>query len=487
VIIAHRTGRRLPLGNIARVSIDVVAELSAMLGADRVYADRFERAAHARDCWPRAVVAERAGQQPVQPDAVVRPRTVDEVAEILRWANRTGVPVTPYAGGSGVVGGAVPVRGGVVVNVSDLSGLVDLDAVSGVATFRAGTAGPEAEAAANDAGFTIGHFPSSIMCSTVGGWVAARGAGQLSTRYGKAEDLVVAIEAVLPTGEIWRTLPAPRTAAGPDLWRLLAGAEGTLGIITAVTLRLHPLPAERVFASRLCGSVNDGIEALRQVMATGARPAVLRLYDEIDTRLVLGGQGPQVDAGALLIAVCEGDPRVVAAETAVLRDATSAARDLGAAPAEHWWAHRYAVSFRLPEVLGGRLLGPHAIADTIEVAGLWSRLPALYAEMHAALSTHVPVVLAHVSHCYPEGASIYWTFASDAADDVQALQRYDAAWEAAMVACTRIGGTIGHHHGVGLQRAQWLAAELGAGHDVLRAVKTALDPAGICNPGKLGL
>jgi alkyldihydroxyacetonephosphate synthase len=469
------------------VSIDVVAELSALLGPGRVHADRFERAAHARDCWPRAVVAERGGRQPVLPAAVVRPRSVSEVADILRWANRTGVPVTPYAGGSGVVGGAVPVHGGVVVNVSDLTGLVELDAVSGVATFRAGTAGPEAEAAANDAGFTIGHFPSSIMCSTVGGWVAARGAGQLSTRYGKAEDLVVAIEAVLPSGDIWQTLPAPRTAAGPDLWRLLAGAEGTLGVITAVTLRLHALPAQRVFASWLFGSVDEGIEALRQVMATGARPAVLRLYDELDTKLALGGQGVHIDAGVLLVAVCEGDPRVVAAETAVLADVTSAARDLGASPAEHWWAHRYAVSFRLPEVLGGRLLGPHGIADTIEVAALWSRLPALYAEMHAALAAEVPVVLAHVSHCYPEGASIYWTFASDAADDAQALARYDAAWAAAMAACSRGGGTIGHHHGVGLQRAGWLAAELGAGHDVLRAVKAALDPAGICNPGKLGL
>jgi alkyldihydroxyacetonephosphate synthase len=469
------------------VTVDVVHELTELLGAGRVSSDPFERAAHGRDCWPRALIVERAGGRLPEPAVVVRPRSTDDVAAVLRWASASGVPVTPYAGGSGVVGGAVPVAGGVSLDVCGLDGLVDLDPVSRVATFRAGTSGPDAERAANDAGFTIGHFPSSIMCSTVGGWVAARGAGQLSTRYGKAEDLVVAIEAVLPSGEVWRTLPAPRTAAGPDLWRLLAGAEGTLGVITEVTLRLHPLPATRQFAGWLFGSLPEGLEALRAVMATGARPAVLRLYDELDTKLVLGGQGLQVDDGALLVAVCEGDPRVVAAEAAVLADVASGARDLGAGPGEHWWAHRYDVSFRLPEVLGGRLLGPHAIADTIEVAALWSRLPTLYAEMHAALARHVPVVLAHVSHCYPEGASIYWTFAADAESDTAAVDRYDATWQAAMEACQAAGGTIGHHHGVGVQRAPWLAAELGAGHGVLRAIKAVLDPAGVCNPGKLGL
>lgn len=469
------------------MAVDVVGELTALLGDGQVSADRFERAAHARDCWPRALVVERGGGALPLPEVVVRPRSTDDVAAVLRWASAHQVPVTPYAGGSGVVGGAVPVQGGISLDVCGLAGLVELDAVSGVAAFRAGTSGPDAEQIANDAGFTIGHFPSSIMCSTVGGWVAARGAGQLSTRYGKAEDLVVAIEAVLPSGEVWRTLPAPRTAAGPDLWRLLAGAEGTLGVITEVTLRLHPLPAERRFAGWLFETVPAGLEALRLVMATGARPAVLRLYDELDTKLVLGGQGLQVEHGALLVAVCEGDPRVVAAEAQVLADVAAGARDLGSGPGEHWWEHRYAVSFRLPEVLGGRLLGPHAIADTIEVAALWSRLPALYEEMHAALSSEVPVVLAHVSHCYPEGASIYWTFAADADSDEAALIRYDAAWAAAMAACQRVGGTIGHHHGVGVQRAPWLAAELGAGHAVLRAVKGALDPAGICNPGKLGL
>ncbi len=456
--------------------------LGALVGPDRVSEDAAERRAHARDCWPRLALAERAGVASPEPDVVVRPRSTDDVAAVLRWASAEGVPVTPYGAGSGVVGGAVAVRGGVLLDLSGLSGLVDLDDVSGVATFRAGTLGPDVEAAVNARGWTVGHFPSSIMCSTAGGWVAARGAGQCSTRYGKAADLVVAIEAGLPDGTIWRTTPAPRTAAGPDLWRLLAGAEGTLGVVTEVTFRLSPLPAVRRFGGWLFPSLPAGLDALRDVMRTGARPAVLRLYDALDTTLVLGREG-----GVLLVTVCEGDADVVAAEEAVLRRCCAAATDLGAEPGEHWWAHRYDVSFNLPRVLAGELLGPHGVADTIEVAALWARLPEVYGAMHAAMSAHASVVFAHVSHCYPEGASIYWSFATDAASPEDALARYDAVWTAAMTACRAAGGTIAHHHGIGQARAPWLAAELGAGWDVLRAVKAALDPSGICNPGKLGL
>ena len=464
-----------------------VAELRALFGDDAVRDDPAERRAKARDCWPRLVLLERSGVALPVPDVVVRPTTTDEVARLLSWCQAERVPVTPYAGGSGVVGGAVATQGGICLDLTGLSGLVALDEVSGVASFRAGTFGPVAEAAANDAGFTIGHFPSSIMCSTVGGWVAARGAGQLSTRYGKAEDLVVAVEAVLPDGTVWRTRPAPRTASGPDLWRLLAGAEGTLGVITEVTLRLHPLPETREFGGWLFPSLTAGVEALRQVLRSGARPAVLRLYDELDTSLVLGGQGLAVGEGALLVAVCEGDERVVTAEHAVIAAACADAVDLGPGPGEHWWDHRYSVSFNLPRVLSGQLLGPHGVADTIEVAALWADLPGVYAAMRAAMGEHVAVVMAHVSHCYPEGASIYWTLATDAVDDANALERYDRAWTAGMRACLDSGGSISHHHGVGQARASWLAEELGAGHDVLRRIKDALDPAGVCNPGKLGL
>lgn len=448
--------------------MDLAAALAGVVPPGRVRADAPERRAHARDCWPRLAIAERAGTSSPEPDAVVRPESTAEVSALLAWASATGVPVTPYGAGSGVVGGAVAVHGGVLLDLSGLTGLVSLDEESGVAAFRAGTLGPEVEATVNARGWTVGHFPSSIMCSTVGGWVAARGAGQLSTRYGKAEDLVVGLEAVLPSGEVWRTVDAPRTAAGPDLWRLLAGAEGTLGVVTEVTFRLHPLPEVRRFGGWLFGSLAEGLDALRAVMRTGARPAVLRLYDELDTTLVLGRAG-----GVLLVTVCEGDPDVVAAEEAVLRRANAAATDLGPEPGEHWWDHRYDVSFNLPRVLSGELLGPYGVADTIEVAALWGRLPGVYDAMKAAMSEHASVVFAHVSHCYPEGASIYWSFAFDGASAEESLARYDAVWAAAMTSCRAAGGTIGHHHG--------------AGFGVLRAVKRALDPAGVLNPGKLGL
>jgi alkyldihydroxyacetonephosphate synthase len=462
--------------------VTLAADLTALLGVGRVSDDAAERRARARDCWPRLALLEATGVASPEADVVVQPRSTSEVSALLAWASARGVPVTPYGAGSGVVGGAVAVRGGVLLDLSKLNGLVSLDEESGVASFRAGTLGPAVEEAVNARGWTVGHFPSSIMCSTVGGWVSARGAGQLSTRYGKAEDLVVALEAVLPDGTVWRTTPAPRTAAGPDVWRLLAGAEGTLGVVTEVTFRLSPLPEARAFGGWLFPTLRDGLVSLRDVMRTGVRPAVLRLYDELDTTLVLGREG-----GALLVTVCEGDPAVVAAEADVLARCCASATDLGPEPGEHWWEHRYDVSFNLPRVLSGQLLGPHAIADTIEVAALWSRLPGVYDAMKAAMAEHAQVVFAHVSHCYPEGASIYWSFASPASSPEEALETYDAVWHAAMDACRGAGGTVAHHHGVGQARAPWLAEEMGAGYGVLRLVKAALDPAGVLNPGKLGL
>ncbi|MDX1619838.1 MAG: FAD-linked oxidase C-terminal domain-containing protein, partial [Nitriliruptorales bacterium] len=283
------------------------------------------------------------------------------------------------------------------------------------------------------------------------------------------------------------------SASGPDLTALFLGGEGTTGIITRAWLRVRPLPSVIVDRGYLVPDLQAGVRALRDIMHGDLHPAVLRLYDETDTALVFGGQGLEVPEGCLLIAGCETSQAEIASIT---QDQVSAAvhdhggQDLGEEPGRHWREHRHSVSYRFADYMKpGGAFGDALTLDTIEVATTWSNLQSLYSQMKEAMSEHVDLVLAHISHCYSAGASIYFTVgAINEGDEGRALERYDAVWDAAMRACLAAGGSISHHHGIGLARAPYLPDELGeVGYDVLRAVKSALDPGGRMNPGKLGL
>lgn len=479
-----------PMGGGSAAQASVRAELSE-LGVGVVSTEPAELAAHARDCWPLLAMRERAGEQLVEPLAVVWPRSVSEAGRLYAWASGRGVPVVPYGGGGGVVGGAAPVAGCVAVDTKLLRRIVALDETSGLVTAEAGLIGQQLEDWLAARGWTLGHFPASIGVSSIGGFAAARSAGQASTRYGKFEDLVRGLEAVLPDGTPLRLRARPASAAGPDLAGLLLGAEGTLGLITAMDLRVHPAPAaRRPYAYRL-PTFSAGLAALREVLQRGLRPAVLRLSDAGETAAshadAVGEQG-----GCLLVTVCEGWEALAALEQSALAERVHAhgGDDLGEGPAREWVAHRYDTGHRLADVLEpGGVLGDAAAVDTCEVAAPWRELPAVHEALRAALAAHMDVVLCHASHCYPDGAALYFTFAAAGdGDEAAAQQRYADAWAAVMQAALGAGATISHHHGVGRLRARWLAEELGAGgRTLLGQVKAALDPAGIANPGKLGL
>jgi alkyldihydroxyacetonephosphate synthase len=329
----------------------------------------------------------------------------------------------------------------------------------------------------------MGHFPSSITSSTLGGYLATRSAGQLSSRYGKIEDMAVALEAVLPNGELWRSVVAPRSATGPDLKQLLIGSEGTLGIITAATMRVWPLPPVRRFLSFVFADVAPGITAMRQVMQRGLRPSVVRLYDEADTTLALGSIGLEAE-GCLLVWMVEGDEATATLEDEAITAACLAVggASLGAAPGEHWYAHRYAMGYRQTQILPE----PTGLVDTFEVATTWANLLPLYEAVRGALSARA-YTMAHFSHCYPDGCSIYFTalWESDTPEDSDTA--YRSLWDEAMAACREAGGTISHHHGIGRQKASWLKRELGPAYGLLETIKQALDPDNLFNPGNLGL
>ncbi|MDX1657332.1 MAG: FAD-binding oxidoreductase [Nitriliruptorales bacterium] len=467
-------------------------ELSERAPDARILTDPDVTASHSHDWWPRLLMRRRAGWIPDPPEAVVVPATREEVATTLEWAAKHGVAIVPFGAGTGVCGGAAPVAGAVTVDLKRLNAIGDLDEYSGIIDVEPGVFGQSLEDHLNHRGWTLGHFPSSIHCSTIGGFLAIRSAGQASTGYGKLADMVVGLEVVLPDGRVMRTRVTPSSASGPDLASLFLGSEGTTGIITRAWLRVRPLPEAVLDHGYLVPDLGTGIGVLRDVMHGDLHPAVLRLYDETDTAVVFGSQGLEVPAGCLVIVGCEGSEDVVrlTQERVAGIVQSHGGEDLGAEPGRHWREHRHSVSYRFADYMKpGGDFGDALTLDTIEVATVWSNLLPLYTSMKTAMSDHVDLVLAHISHCYPAGASIYFTVgAINDGDEDQALERYDAVWDAAMRSCLDAGGTISHHHGVGLARAPYLAAELGeTGFDVLWRLRAALDPDGRMNPGKLGL
>ncbi|MCC6524354.1 MAG: FAD-binding oxidoreductase [Polyangiaceae bacterium] len=491
-----------------------------------------DRLSYARDLWPRHHIGVTTGRLAAsEPGAIVWPRTSEEVAAVVAFCAREGIPVVPYGAGSGVCGGILPDARTVVLDLKRLARWRRFDPERGLLDVEAGAVGIRLEEDLQRRGHTVGHFPSSILCSTVGGWVAARGAGQTSGRYGKIEDMVASLECVDGRGEL-ATLR--RRTLGPDVTPLVIGSEGVLCVVTSVGLRLHRAPAHRAFAAYSFADVARGAEAIRTLYQAGLRPAVCRLYDPFDSALarrgthratpaeghapdaaeagprrkrglarlapgagaavlrqllrrpgalngLVDGLGARLLGGSTLVLVFEGEREQAEDERARAHALArgAGAKDLGEAPARHWLEHRYSVSYRqAPMFMAG------TFADTMEVSAPWSCLLALYAAVRHALSPHV-FVMAHMSHAYPDGCSIYFTFAGTGRDPADAEARYDRTWRAAMTAALEAGGTLSHHHGVGRSKAPMLGAELGHGVAVVGALRQAWDPAGILNPGNL--
>jgi alkyldihydroxyacetonephosphate synthase len=436
------------------------------------------RAEASRDWWPLGLHWALAGEVAGLAGAVCRPANTTQVAAVVRICAAARLPLTPIGGRSGVCGASVPRHGGVALDLTGLAGLVDVREDSLLIEVLPGTFGPDLEAALAGRGVTLGHWPQSMDLSTVGGWLACRGAGQYSTRYGKIEDMVVGLEVVLADGQVVHTGGAPRAATGPDLTQLFVGSEGTLGVITRAWLRVHPTaPAERR-ATFAFGSWNEGVDACRRILRRGATPAVLRLYDEAESQRSHGTQGDV----AVLLVLDEGDPLLVDATMAVVAEVCA-----GAAPAAddlvaRWLEHRNDVSAL------ATLTEKGLVVDTLEVAVPWDRVAGVYRDTVAAL-TAVPTALlatAHLSHSYPDGACLYFTFAANPPGD-QVEATYIALWDAGTRAVLRAGGNLSHHHGIGMNRDRFVGEALGPARSVLARVKAALDPTGILNPGKLGL
>ena len=397
---------------------------------------------------------------------------------MLRLCNDARVPVTAAAGRSGVCGASVPVFGGVLLDLTAIAGIVDVDQTSMLVDVLPGTFGDVFEDELREThGVTCGHWPQSMALSTVGGWIACRGAGQLSTRYGKIEDIVTGLDVVLADGTLVTTGGAPRAAVGPDLTQLFVGSEGTLGIIVGARLRLHPLPPAEIRAAFAFTSFTEGLDAMRRIVQRGATPAVLRLYDAIE-----GDRNFKTGDAIVLLALDEGDAHVVEATRRIVDEECKSAGPLDVALVEQWMGHRNDVSAL------EALISRGFVVDTMEIAASWRALPDVYEKATAAILAveHTMVASAHQSHSYTDGACLYFTFAGKP-PAAERESYYRAAWDAGQRAVLAAGGALSHHHGIGLNRGRFVADALGAGFGVLQSVKDTLDPNGILNPGKLGL
>lgn len=478
----------------SRLSATAHDALAGIVGAGHCRVDDLDRLLRAGGKSTLDLLRRKGTGVQDAPDAVLLPGTEEEIAEILRACVEHRIAVVPFGGGTSVVGGLDPARGDFTAVVSldlrRLDRLLHLDEVSGEAVLQAGVTGPDAERLLGEKGFSLGHFPQSFQFATIGGFAATRSSGQDSAGYGRFDDMVRGLRAVTPAG-ILDLGRAPASAAGPDLRQLLMGSEGVFGVITAIRVRVHPVPESTRYEAWSFPDFPTGADALRAVTQTGTGPTVIRLSDEVETGINLATTesiGEQsITGGCLAITVFEGSAAHTAsrhAETAAVLTAHGGT-SLGEAPARAWEHGRFGAPY-----LRDSLLTAGALCETLETATSWSNIAAVKAAVTAALTESLAesgtqaLVMCHISHVYPTGASLYFTVV--AAQRGNPIEQWSKAKAAASEAMVRAGATITHHHAVGADHRPWMRAEIGdLGVEVLRAVKAVLDPTGILNPGKL--
>jgi alkyldihydroxyacetonephosphate synthase len=504
-----RIVRAVPLEEVRLAEPTLAAKartrLQAIVG-EWLRDDRLTRVLHAAGKGYPDLVRMRAGRAEPAPDAVVYPGGDHEVRAVLDLCASEGIAVVPFGGGTSVVGGVEPLGDShdavISLDLARMTAVKNVDDRSLTASLGPGIRGPRLEEGLARHGFTLGHFPQSFEYATVGGWVATRSAGQASTGYGNIEKLVAGLRLVTPAGEI-DLPPIPATAAGPGLRQFVVGSEGVLGVITEATLKLRPRPVERRYEGWMFHGFEEGVETFRALEQRGAIPDVARLLDESETRLSLalaGGGSVRgrlgrryiglrgYGSGCLAILGFEGAP------TDVRRRRALAARlmrrggglALGTSPGRAWERGRYTGPY-----LRDALLDHGVMAETLETAHEWSGLIGLHGAVRAAIEQSLAargtpgLVMCHVSHLYPNGASLYFTFLARQEEGAE-LEQWRAAKTAASDAIVEAGGTITHHHAIGRDHAAWMPREVGElGVGLLRAAKAGLDPAGILNPGKL--
>ncbi len=501
---------------------EVYTALQAALRPNQISMQGPDLFATSRDCTSKGILLARDGQKVYPPHWVVWPESTKDVVAIIKIANRMKVPIIPFGGGSGVCGGTWALRGGITLDLKRMDRVLMLDTRRMQVRVQTGINGEILERFLQRKGLTLGHFPSSIYSATVGGYLACRSAGQFSTKYGKIEDMVEGMQVVLPEGAVVDLLSAGPSRKSLDFKEVFLGSEGTLGVITEGLFRIHPKPKIEFYRGVEFPNLEKSLRAAREMLQRGLKPAVLRIYDPLDTRLassysessggslsqyisswlkpvfhlaknsslkialknprLLKGVTDLMTSPCLMILGFQGIGEFPKAEQSLALKYCQKFRgkDLGEGPGLHWYKHRYSVSYKLSP-----LFDEGFFADTMEVATTWGNLTNLYHAIREAVGNRA-LVLAHFSHAYHEGCSIYFTFVGYHEKEQESRNLYDRIWKEALSACHMAGGTISHHHGVGVLKAPYMRKEWGDAFEWLCRVKRGLDPKNIFNPGKMG-
>jgi len=466
----------------------IYSELADIVGPAYISTQASDRLIYTGDwSWMSQVWLDR-GEQPPLPDFIVHPGSAAEISRVMHVAGSYGLPVVPWGGGSGTQGGAAPLYGGIILDTKRLDRILEIDERSLVVRAQAGVIGTTLEWALNEHGLTLPHYPASANCATLGGYLAARGSGVISTKYGKAEDLVLSIEVVLPSGEILRTLPTPNHASGPGLLQLFVGSEGTLGVITEATMRIERLPEVRLFRGMLFKDLPAALEAGRRIMTDRLQPCVLRLYDQASTTSMLKRVLGLEAEGACFIIGFDGWADIAAAQEgrALAICAELGGVDLGREPGEHWWEHRYdfyypPLSLALPKLYG-----------TTDTVCTYDKIQQLYEAKKRVVEEGFiewnARYIAHFSHWFPWGVMVYDRFVIDEPprDPQEALRLHNRIWTAAARTSLECGGVLNEHHGIGWKLGRLMREQHASAWPLLESVKALIDPHNIMNPGKLG-
>ncbi len=464
----------------------ILTELEDAVGRENCSVREVDKMAHSVDYfWLSRMFADRGKKMP-EADYIVSPANAAETSAVMKIASYYRLPVTTWGGGGGTQGGAIPVAGGIVLDTKRMDRIYEINTEGMYIECGAGAIYKHIEWAVNEKGYTTMHYPSSLTCSTVGGFLAHRGIGVVSTKYGKIDDMVLRMEVVLPNGDIIYTSPAPKHAAGPDLNQIFIGSEGTLGIITKAQMRIYEQPECRRFRGFLFKDMSSAFRAGRALLQK-FKPSVMRLYDPAETstliRKIVGVERP----GAFMNVVYEGVRELVDAEEKILFDIFSrhGAEDLGSEYGEKWWKEK--ITFFYP----GHMMDLPQMFGTMDTIAPYDKIEKIYWTMKKAVEDNFPMArfIAHFSHWYEWGCMIYDRFIVDEppADPTEAMRLHNAIWTCGVRTALANGGVVNDHHGVGIKLGRLMKEQYGQAMQVFEGLKKSLDPHGIMNPYKLGL
>ena len=495
-------------------SRDLVASLQAVVGSDNVQETILDRVVHSYGKGLRDLVRIRRGDWGRLPDLVVYPGSEEEIAGIVKVALTHNVVVIPFGGGTNISGSLeaprMETRPVISVDMGRISSVIEIDEVSRIARVQAGALGPDIERHLNERGWTLGHFPDSFKHSTLGGWIATRSSGMQSDKYGDIADLTRAVRVVMPTG-VLATRAVPAASTGPSVKEMILGSEGRLGIITEATVHVHRIPKRRQIYGYLFPDWSRSLRAMTEIAESDAAPSVTRVSDSYETRFSFATrkhetftsrmktraskfyleQIKRFDTSQMCLSFIgyEGGEEHVNIQKNLVDEIVARHGGIcaGTGPGKLYDQKKFDTPY-----IRDFLLDRGALADVSETAAPWAQLENLYNGVMARARKAfgevgvMGYIMCHLAHSYHSGACLYFTFAFRPSDAERSLEQYDIVKRAIQQGFIDLGGTLSHHHAVGVEHSSWLSQDISpAGVTMIRSLLDGVDPQHNFNPGKI--